>query len=276
PVRRHAEDVHADGRLHVVGRELQRVVALARTREVNPYADFSGRESGGRPARGLDLQIDRLARLAQQNHPRLETDVLHRGGEAEPTAIGVHHEKPDDHRQHDGEELQLPVARENRQHHRPGDVGGSAGRARRRMPRSHPGQNAGTPSVRAPSSTSSRRRNASGPESASIPPSTASERRPVSSETTTATASVSSVTPSAARWRVPSWRASWRLRESGRKQPAATTRSSRMKAAPSCSGEYGRKRLVSRSADTRASRATPSSAYCRRPVPRSITMSAPI
>src|SRR5207249_563934 len=84
-------------------------------------------------------------------------------------------------------------ARERRQHQCADEDGGPAGRARKRRARSQPRQNAGTPSVLAPSSVSRRRRSPSGPASASMPPSTARERRPVSSETTTATASVSSV-----------------------------------------------------------------------------------
>ena len=59
----------------------------------------------------------------------------------------------------------------------------------------------------------------------SICPSTASEMRPVSSETTSTIASVSSAMPSAARCRVPSARPSCVLRDSGRKQPAAAMRS---------------------------------------------------
>ena len=46
-------------------------------------------------------------------------------------------------------------------------------------------------------------------------PPTTSEIMPVSSETTTATASVSSVTPMAARWRLPSWRRQLRVHGEG-------------------------------------------------------------
>src|SRR5439155_980096 len=49
-----------------------------------------------------------------------------------------------------------------------------------------------------------------------------------------------------------------------------------MKTAPSWSGEYGRKTLTRRSADTWASSGTPSSAYWRSPVERSTTSSAPM
>ena len=91
-------------------------------------------------------------------------------------------------------------------------------------------------------------------------PSTAREITPVSSETTTTAASVSSDRPTAARWRVPSVRESPRLRDSGRKQPAAVIRSPWMSAAPSWSGDPGWKRLPRSSADTTASIGTPSSA----------------
>ena len=62
---------------------------------------------------------------------------------------------------------------------------------------------------------------------------------PVSSDTTRATASFSSVTPSAARCREPSSRARRGLTLSGRKQAAAAMRSPCTMAAPSCSGEVG-------------------------------------
>src|SRR5262249_17967101 len=172
------------------------------------------RQPRRRPPRRLHLYVDRLTRGAEHHHSGFETYVFHRRGEAESAAIGVHHEEPHDNGQCDREKLQLPVAREGRQHHG-ADDGGSAGRAPRRTTRNHPRQIAGTPSVGAPSKVSSCRRRASGPARVSMPPSTVTESLPVSSDTTTPTASVSSVTPSAARWRVPSWRASWLLRDSG-------------------------------------------------------------
>ena len=78
------------------------------------------------------------------------------------------------------------------------------------------------------------------------PPDT-SEMMPVSSETTTARASVSSVTPMAARWRLPSSRESCGFTVRGRKQAAAATRLPWMTTAPSCSGVPGLKMLISRS-----------------------------
>src|SRR5262252_4138914 len=67
-------------------------------------------------------------------------------------------------------------------------------------------------------------------------PSFANEITPVSSETTTTNASLSSVTPIAARWRVPSSREINGFCVSGRKQQAAATRLLLMTTAPSCSG----------------------------------------
>ena len=70
---------------------------------------------------------------------------------------------------------------------------------------------------------------------------------PVSSDTTIAAASLSSVSPIAARCRVPSSRLTRGLTVSGRKQAAAATRSSWRMTAPSCSGEPGWKIVTSRS-----------------------------
>jgi hypothetical protein len=78
------------------------------------------------------------------------------------------------------------------------------------------------------------------------PPDT-TEMIPVSSDTTTASASVSSVTPMAARWRLPSWRDSSGFTVSGRKQAAAATRLPCRMTAPSWSGVPGLKTLTSRS-----------------------------
>ena len=78
-------------------------------------------------------------------------------------------------------------------------------------------------------------------------PPTTSEITPVSSETTTASASVSSVTPMAARWRLPSSRERAGLTVRGRKHAAAATRLPWITTAPSCSGVPGLKMLISRS-----------------------------
>ena len=67
----------------------------------------------------------------------------------------------------------------------------------------------------------------------SIRPRWQSEMIPVSSETTTTVASVSSLTPMAARWRVPSSFDRCGLSDSGRRQPAAAMRPLRTTTAPS-------------------------------------------
>ena len=71
---------------------------------------------------------------------------------------------------------------------------------------------------------------------------------PLSSETTTATASVSSVMPSAARWRVPN-RSDRLISVSGRSAAAARMPSPRMITAPSWSSVRGAKIVVSSSCD---------------------------
>src|SRR5438128_725504 len=76
-------------------------------------------------------------------------------------------------------------------------------------------------------------------------PSRASVTVPVSSDTIIATASVCSAIPSPARCRVPSVRATTGFSDRGSRQPAATTRFPRIMAAPSCSGELGKNRLIS-------------------------------
>ena len=136
-------------------------------------------------------------------------------------------------------------------------------------------------------------RSASASRPRSIWPSTTSEMLPVSSDTTIATASFSSVRPIAARWREPSSLLSFGLTVSGRKQAAAATRSSCTITAPSCSGDAGWKMLtqqivgehrVERNAaldvvaqadlpldrDDRADRAAPTACSRRRRAPRSI------
>ena len=84
---------------------------------------------------------------------------------------------------------------------------------------------------------------------------------PRSSETTTTTASVSSVTPMAARWRVPSALSRRALADSGRTAPAWAMRRFLMMTAPSCSlfSESGRKIETSSSSDTLQSSSTPGS-----------------
>src|SRR6185436_19494499 len=81
----------------------------------------------------------------------------------------------------------------------------------------------------------------------SIWPSTTTEMMPVSSDTTMAMASFSSVRPIAARCRDPSSLLRRGLIVSGRKQAAAATRSFCTMTAPSWSGDFGWKIASSRS-----------------------------
>src|SRR3954471_1080094 len=90
-------------------------------------------------------------------------------------------------------------------------------------------------------------------------PSSAIEMLPVSSDTTMAIESFSSVRPMAARWRVPRCRARSGLTVSGRKQAAAATRSFWTMTAPSCSGDFVWKMLTSRSYVSSASSGRPPS-----------------
>ena len=105
----------------------------------------------------------------------------------------------------------------------------------------------GVLSRRCSTSARSRARSSSLSSPRSIWPSTTIEMLPVSSDTTIATASFSSVRPIAARWREPSSLLNFGFTVSGRKQAAAATRSSCTMTAPSCSGDVGWKMLSSRS-----------------------------
>ncbi len=106
------------------------------------------------------------------------------------------------------------------------------------------------------------------------PPST-TEIVAVSSDTTITSASVSSVIPTAARWRVPTPSGRSLRNVSGRMQPACEMRPCWMITAPSCSGEYGRNSEVSSSFETAASIGLPASIWSSRLVSRSSTISAP-
>src|SRR5215813_3282030 len=108
-----------------------------------------------------------------------------------------------------------------------------------------------------------------------ILPSRASEMVPSSSETTITTASVSSVSPMAARCRVPRVFDTLGFAVSGRKHPAAVMRPFCTMSAPSWIGESGRKMLVTSSRDTRASSRVPTSMYSFNPTSCWSTMRPP-
>ena len=107
-------------------------------------------------------------------------------------------------------------------------------------------------------------------------PFSATDIVPVSSLTTTTSASHCSERPMAARWRVPSSVESERFSVSGSRQPAAIRRLPRTMAAPSCSGVFGMKTFKRKSAVMRPSIWMPVALMSLRPMLRSMTMSAPV
>src|SRR3990172_8241936 len=98
---------------------------------------------------------------------------------------------------------------------------------------------------------------------------------PLSSLTTTTTASVCSVMPRAARWRVPSRSLCRVVSARGSTMPAATISAPRMRTAPSCRAARGAKTVRNSSAERSAWSITPVSAASSSPVSRSRAMSAP-
>ena len=99
---------------------------------------------------------------------------------------------------------------------------------------------------------------------------------PVSSETMTLTASVDSVMPMAARWRVPSSREREWSSVSCKMQAAATMRSPRTITAPSCKGVFGSKMFSISGAEISPSMTVPESMTSASPVCRSKTIRAPM
>ena len=97
----------------------------------------------------------------------------------------------------------------------------------------------------------------------------ATEIVPFSSETITTTASETSLVPTPARWRVPRSLGRCGLSLSGMTQPAAATRPPRTMTAPSCRGEFLKKRLRSSCSDSCASTMVPVLKYSSSGVSRS-------
>src|SRR5579884_2275881 len=189
-----------------------------------------GQVGFGEPVGGAaNFQVDVVGNFGADIDVIGDIAVLHGGGDGHghlrlPTQHGPEHEG-----NAEGEQLPRPVGGEGAFHcpctedsrsSWPEDSAGSAGRGSR------------LPSVR-------RSRNRSGETSISISPKEAMETLPVSSETTMEMQSASSVTPMAARWRVPSCAESVGLVVSGRKQAAAARRSPWTMTAPSCSSAPG-------------------------------------
>ena len=99
---------------------------------------------------------------------------------------------------------------------------------------------------------------------------------PVSSETTSVTASLTSEIPTAARCLVPYSLGIKILSDKGKYAQATATLPSRIITAPSCKGVFGIKIFVSSSPEISASKGIPVSIYSSRPVLRSIVINAPI
>src|SRR5262249_31763932 len=202
----------------------------------DPHHDGIGADRGDLESSGNagDVERDGVDRLAQ---------------------VGRDHENPEGDGDDDGKQLERPVRAEPPDGQRTHAFSRTV--SRRTSARSERGRAAAC--RRTPSSSFSRAWKRSGASPRSIWPSTAIDTAPVSSDTTTTTASVSSDSPRAARWRVPSVRASWRSRGRGRKHPAALIRAPWTMAAPACSGEPGWKIEPRSSAETTACIRTPSS-----------------
>ena len=107
-------------------------------------------------------------------------------------------------------------------------------------------------------------------------PRIATEIAPVSSETMTTTASEFSLMPMPARWRVPRSRLMFTLWDSGRMQPAASSRPSRMMTAPSCIAALTKKMFFKSWLDTCASTMVPVRAISSSFMLRSKTISMPV
>ena len=99
---------------------------------------------------------------------------------------------------------------------------------------------------------------------------------PVSSETTIVMASLTSLIPTAALWRVPNSFGIKLLSDSGKYALATAIFSFLIITAPSCSGVFGMKILISNSPVISASKSIPVSMYSSKPVLRSMVIKAPI
>src|SRR6185503_4287850 len=228
----HLHDVHAEGSAHVVAAEMKEALARPRGTQI---------QHGDQLTRGDAVQCARRPAHPRVDHRRRVTnDFELRGkvGELEGDAqrpldgLFARDRDPQQRGERDRDELQAEMMPET-ERHQASELRVSSTRRKRRR--------------RWPSSVASRERSCSAEKFRSRSPDIASEMVPVSSETTIAIASFSSVSPSAARWRVPRSRLTRGFTDSGRKHAAAAMRSPWMITAPSCSGDAGWKMLESRS-----------------------------
>src|SRR5262249_31603589 len=222
--RHHPANPGPDRCAHVGDGQRDELIAVARAAEIDQDTDRVRAEARARPAGDGDLHVGGLARRLREDQIAVDADVLDRHGDGDERAVAGGHHRPADRGDDDRQELERPITQDPAHDRWP-----SASRLRR------PGAAESSSAI----SSTSRRRSAASSTGDSIAPSTASEMRAVSSETTTATASVSSLIPSAARWRLPCARATSAVRESGRKHPAAEMRAPSTSTAPSSTAPSG-------------------------------------
>src|SRR5262249_37794471 len=208
--------------------------SAARGPQVEDGDDVAGADAAQRAGGAADADIDRRRHVPEQLEPGGHLLELERNAQPALDGLLAGDDHPEQHCQAERQYLQSEVLERPCEH---------APRQRHVICTCC----AGARSSRCSTSDRNRARNESASRPRSIWPSTTIEIRPVSSETTIATASFSSVRPIAARCRDPSSLLNFGLTVSGRKHAAAATRSSCTITAPSCSGEVGRKMLCNKS-----------------------------
>jgi len=212
------------------GDEIKALQDRLRALEIENRDDISGLQPAQEPGRSAKPDLDLVRRIADELEPLGAVLHLERHAHEPLDDMLAGDREPQQRRDRQRENLEAEVAERVVRHQR-----SYAGRPARLRPR------------RSISKACSRARSPSAVTFRSMCPSTAMEISPRSSDTTMATASVSSVRPIAARWRVPRSRSSFGFTVSGRKHAAAATRPSWMIAAPSWSGDPVWKIVTSRS-----------------------------
>src|SRR6185312_2003735 len=231
--RRHLHDLDAVRRAHLLRRHREQTVAGTHGMEIEHRDDVSA----------VHADVDGRRRLAHDLESLRKLLELQRRAQSAFHHLFAGHGHPQHHADRERQQLEPEVAeRPQHLHVSCGLVScGAAGARRWRI------------------SDRRRARSVSASKPRSIWPSTTTEMMPVSSDTTIATASFSSVSPIAARWREPSSLLRRGLIVSGRKHAAAATRSFWTITAPSCSGDLSWKIESSRSYVSTASSAMPPS-----------------
>src|SRR5262249_52335320 len=231
--------------------------------QVERHGELFGRDAVEQRARSAHHQIDEVDARADQHDVGRNVAQLDRylQGQLRVALAGV-----DEEPQADGGQ--------QRQQLEAGVVQQQPAQRRAELPRSQP---AHPLAQRHPTSSfCSVLRRVPASRSRVMRPSTTSEMPPSSSDTAITTASLSSVMPMAARWRVPSVLLTVGLAVSGRKQAAAVTRPLRTTSAPSWMGEAVTKTLRISSLLICASSGVPPAVNSLRPVSRSKTIKPPM